>query len=145
VDLDDARRVFGDRPVVRLGTVGPGGEPHVVPLWFVWPEDGVYLSTRRPGRTFGNIRQEPRVSLLFDVGTNWVDLAGATIGARAELLPPTHVELRRPLAMWHDKYRMLLAGDGFRRFSQDVVQLWFVRAVPRAISSWDHASRPPDE
>jgi nitroimidazol reductase NimA-like FMN-containing flavoprotein (pyridoxamine 5'-phosphate oxidase superfamily) len=144
MDLDDARRVFRDRPVVRLATVGLQGEPHVVPLWFVWPDDAVYLSTRRPGRTFANIRQESRVSLLFDVGTNWVDLAGATIGARAELLPPTHAKVRRPLAMWHEKYRMLLAGDGFRRFSQDVVELWFVRAVPRTIASWDHATGPPD-
>lgn len=145
MNLDDARRVFRDQPVVRLATVGADGRPHAVPLWFVWPDDAIYLSLRRPSRTHTNLRENPRASLLFHVGTNWVEVAGAAIEARAELLKTSDAVLRRPMAQWHDKYRMLLSGDGFRRFSRDVVDLWFVRATPVSISSWDNAVRRPDE
>lgn len=145
MDLDDARRVFRDQPVVRLATVGADGRPHAVPLWFVWPEDAIYLSLRRPSRTYSNLRENPRATLLFHVGTNWVELAGATVEVGAELLKTTDPALRRPMALWHEKYRMLLSGEGFRRFSRDVVDLWFVRATPLTMASWDNAVRRPDD
>lgn len=139
MDLAQARRMFGDLPVVNVATVGPDGAPHVVPLWFVWRDDAVYVSTRRPSRTWSNAAADPRVSLAIDLGRSWVELVGVVVLGNAELLGPEHPSMRSPMSAWHEKYRSLLAGDGFRRFTEEVRHLGFLRMVPRRILPWDHA------
>ena len=52
----------------------------VVPLWFVWPEDAIYVSTDRGTRTWRNVSADPRVSLSVDLGRAWVEIAGVEIG-----------------------------------------------------------------
>ena len=45
------------------------------------------------------------------------------------------------MSAWHEKYRSLLAGDGFERFTEGP-GLGFLRVGPDASDAWDHA---PDE
>jgi len=139
MDLAQARRMFGDLPVVNVATVDLDGAPHVVPLWFVWRDDAVYVSTRRPSRTWSNAAADPRVSLAIDLGRSWVELVGVVVPGNAELLGPEHPSMRSPISAWHEKYRSLLAGDGFQRFTEEVRHLGFLRVVPRRILPWDHA------
>ena len=139
MDLAIARKMFSVLPVASVATVGPDGAPHVVSLWFVWAEDALFVSTRRPGRTWSNAAADPRVSIAIDVGRSWVELAGVVVEGRAELLPADHPSLRRAISAWHEKYRSLLGGDGFGRFTEQVEGLAFLRVVPDPLISWDHA------
>ncbi|MGZ5291607.1 MAG: pyridoxamine 5'-phosphate oxidase family protein [Actinomycetota bacterium] len=140
-EVASARRMFGGLPVVSVATLGPDGAPHVVPLWFVWSEDAIYVSTRREGRTWANASADPRVALTIDLGRSWVEIAGIEITGRAAALPAEHADLRQPISAWHEKYRPLLAGDGFPRFAEAVRGLGFLRVVPGTLVSWDHARR----
>jgi nitroimidazol reductase NimA-like FMN-containing flavoprotein (pyridoxamine 5'-phosphate oxidase superfamily) len=139
MELGVARRMFAALPVASVGTLNRDGSPHVVPLWFVWPDDAVYLSTRRPSRTWRNAGRDPRVSISIDVGRVWTELAGVSIAGRAEPIPAEHPGMRRPISAWHDKYRSLLAGGAFGRFAEEVPSLAFLRVVPDVIRAWDHA------
>ncbi len=141
MDAARARRMFGGLPVVSVATVDPTGAPHVVPLWFVWPEDAIYVSTRLSSRTWANASADPRVALTVDIGRSWVELAGIVVRGTAELLPHDHPSMRAPISAWHDKYRSLLAADGFARFAEEVEALAFLRIVPERIVAWDHARR----
>jgi nitroimidazol reductase NimA-like FMN-containing flavoprotein (pyridoxamine 5'-phosphate oxidase superfamily) len=137
----DLRRVFGEVPVVRVATVRSDGRPHVVPMWFVWREDGVYASIRIPSRTWSNLEVDPRISMVFDVGRTWTELAGAMLEGRADLLPGGHPALRETMSSWHEKYRTLLPGSQFARFADDVLQLGFARLRPERVTRWDHSRR----
>jgi nitroimidazol reductase NimA-like FMN-containing flavoprotein (pyridoxamine 5'-phosphate oxidase superfamily) len=139
MDLASARRMFGGLPVVNVGTVGPDGAPHVVPLWFVWPEDAMYVSTRREGRTWRNVQGDPRVSVAIDLGRSWVEIAGIVVEGLARPIPAEDVSMRAPISAWHEKYRSLLAGEGFGRFTEEVHHLGFLRVEPHTLRSWDHA------
>jgi nitroimidazol reductase NimA-like FMN-containing flavoprotein (pyridoxamine 5'-phosphate oxidase superfamily) len=139
VDLTVARRMFAGLPVVWLGTADPDGSPHVVPLWFVWPDDAMYVSTRREGRTWRNARSDPRVSVSIDLGRSWTEIAGIVVEGVAEPLAAEHPTMRGPISAWHEKYRPLLAGEGFERFAGEVRRLGFLRVEPRRVLSWDHA------
>jgi len=139
VDAAAARRMFGGLPVVAVATVSPDGSPHVVPLWFVWPEDALYVSTRLDGRTWRNARADARVAVSIDLGRSWTEIAGVVVEGLAELLPAEHPSMRGPISAWHEKYRPLLAGEGFERFAEQVRGLGFLRVEPRRVLSWDHA------
>ena len=139
VDATAARRMFGGLPVLSVATLDPDGAPHVVPLWFVWPEDAIYVSTRREGRTWANASADPRVALSIDLGRAWVEIAGIEVRGRAEPLPAEHADMRQPISAWHEKYRPLLAGEGFPRFADEVRDLGFLRVTPERIAAWDHA------
>lgn len=133
-----ARRLFGGLPVASVATVGPDGAPHVVPLWFVWMEDAIYVSTRRPSRTWSNVWADPRVALTLDLGRSWVELAGIEVVGRADALLAQDAEVRQAMSAWHEKYRALLVGDGFGRFAQEIEHLAFLRVAPSEIRDWDH-------
>jgi nitroimidazol reductase NimA-like FMN-containing flavoprotein (pyridoxamine 5'-phosphate oxidase superfamily) len=139
VELATARKLFGALPVVSVATVSPGGSPHVVPLWFVWLEDALYVSTRREGRTWRNVQADPRVSVTIDVGRSWNEIAGVVLEGPAEPLLAEHPSMRDPISAWHEKYRPLLSGEGFERFAEEIRGLAFLRLVPERVASWDHA------
>jgi general stress protein 26 len=131
--------MFGGLPVASVATVDASGAPHVVPLWFVWTDDAIYVSSRRPSRTWSNANLDPRVALTVDLGRSWVELAGILVRGTAEPLAHDHPSLRKPISAWHEKYRSLLAADGFARFSEEVESLGFLRVTPERIAVWDHA------
>jgi nitroimidazol reductase NimA-like FMN-containing flavoprotein (pyridoxamine 5'-phosphate oxidase superfamily) len=141
MELAIARRMFGGLPVANVATLNRDGSPHVVPLWFVWPDDAVYVSTRSPSRTWANSHRDRRISIAIDVGRGWTELAGVSILGRAEPMSAEHPAMRRPISAWHEKYRSLLAGDAFERFAENVPTLVFLRVEPARIGSWDHARR----
>jgi len=141
VNLLDLRRALGSLPVVHVATTRPDGGPHVVPLWFVWREEGVYVSCRRESATWRNVEGDARVSLSFSTGRTWRELSGATVSGRGEVLVPEHPALRGVMSQWFEKYRLLLAGGGFRDYAERVESPGIVRVRPERLAMWDHAER----
>jgi PPOX class probable F420-dependent enzyme len=138
--LLDARLVFRDLPVVHLATTRPDGSPHVVPLWYVWREEAVYVSCRRDSATWRNAEHDPRVALSFSAGRTWQEYAGIVLIGRAEPLVPEHPALRGLMSQWFEKYRPYLADGGFRAYAEEVESPGMLRIRPERIASWDHAS-----
>jgi PPOX class probable F420-dependent enzyme len=141
--LLDARRVFRDLPVVHLATTRPDGSPHVVPLWFLWREEAVYVSCRQGSATWRNVEYDPRVALSFNLGRTWQDYAGVVLVGRAEPLVPEHPALRGVMTSWFEKYRLLLGGGGLGDYAREVARPGMLRVRPERLSAWDHALREP--
>jgi len=138
-ELGAARRMFASLPSAAVATTSADGSPHVVPLWFVWPEEAIFVSARQEGRTWANVARDPRVAITIDLGRAWVEVAGVEILGPAEPLSAESAAMRKPISAWHEKYRPLLAGEGFARFAEEVRGLGFLRVVPDAVRAWDHA------
>lgn len=138
----EARRTFRDTRVVHVGSLLPDGAPHVVPLWFVWLEDAVYVSCRRESTVWRNLRRDPRVVLQFDRGITWTEQAGVVVRGKAELLPPEEQAAKRALSAWFEKYRSELAGYGFAAYTQQVKDPALIRVRPDRLAGWIHAYQP---
>lgn len=138
-ELTLLRRAFRDLPTARVATVEPDGGPHVVPQWFVWLDDAVYVSARRGSRTWRNAEADPRVSVVIDRGRDWIELTGVVLEGRATLHAPEDPVMRSPISAWHEKYRPLLSGEGFERLAERVPELGFLRVEPVRARAWDHA------
>lgn len=141
VSLIEARRAFGDLSVVHLATTLSDGSPHVVPLWFVWRGEAIYVSCRRDSSTWRNVERDRRVALTFGVGLAWQELRGVVIHGRAEPLAPDHPSLRDVLAAWYTKYRRLLGGGGFRDYAERIDDPGMFRVRPERMAGWNHAAR----
>jgi hypothetical protein len=137
-DLELLRRAFRDVPACRIATVRPDGGPHVAPRWFVWREDGLWVSTRIGDATWEHANRDPRVSIVIDRGTDWSELSGLRVEGVVEAMPAEHPDLRAPMSAWHEKYRTLFSGDGFERFSNQIPALGFLHVVPGRVEAWDH-------
>ena len=138
-DLTLLRRVFRDVPQAHVATVGPGGDPHVVPLWFVWLEDAVYVTCREGSRVASNLDHRRRAAVSIDRGVRWTEQQGVLIRGRAELLAADHSSAKRALSAWFEKYREHLSGRGFAAYADAVVRPLVVRIHLDRIASWSHA------
>lgn len=137
-DLEALRRAFRDAPACHIATSRADGGPHLATRWFVWREDGLWVSTRVGDTTWELASRDPRVSIVIDRGRDWVELAGVRIDGVAELFPAEHPDLRAPMSAWHEKYRTMLAGDGFERLTARVPELGFLHVSPARLDAWDH-------
>jgi hypothetical protein len=133
------RRTFRDVPAAHLATLSPEGAPYVASLWLVRREVGLYRSTRRGSPTWEQAARDPRVSVVIDRGRDWNELAGVGVEGRAALFPAEHPDMRATMSAWHEKYRSMLSGDGFERFTEAVPRLGFVHVTPGSVRTWDHA------
>jgi hypothetical protein len=104
-------------PNCRLATLAPGGAPYVVPRWFIWLEDGLFVATRRGGVSWDNVERDSRVSVVVDQGRDWTDLSGVRVDGAAEAIPAEHPEIRGVMSA-HEKH---VAGRGdVERLTQQV-------------------------
>ncbi len=91
--------------VARLATVGPGGEPHNVPVCVVAVGGNLYFASEAKARKVKNLAANPRAALVFDVyEEDWNRLAGVMVVGRAAILEKGTTFHRIRLALYR-KYR----------------------------------------
>jgi general stress protein 26 len=59
-----------------LATVRPNSRPHLVPIWFVWVAGKIYLCTASNSVKVRNLKQNPRVSIALEDGTQPIVIEG---------------------------------------------------------------------
>jgi PPOX class probable F420-dependent enzyme len=101
VTLDPAARIdrlLSTESTVWLSTVRPDGTPHLVPIWFSWDGERLFIASKPEAVKVRNLRQNRRLMLAlgepdadFDVG-----LLEATAelpdAPTSELLPAGHLD-----------------------------------------------------
>jgi PPOX class probable F420-dependent enzyme len=90
---ETARELLAGARVARLGTVTPGGRPHLVPVTFAVDGDRIYSAvdakpkTTRDLRRLANIRANPEVAVLADhYAEDWSALWWARAEGSASVL-----------------------------------------------------------
>ena len=63
---DERRRFLASMPNAVLATVRRDGSPQVSPVWFLWDEPELLISTVRGAAKTANIRRDPRVVACID-------------------------------------------------------------------------------
>lgn len=76
---------FLSQPLIaRLATVGDG-EPYVAPMWFLYEDGVIVMSTGRDSKKVENIRQNPKVAVAIDTTQGGFAFQGVIVRGRAEL------------------------------------------------------------
>jgi nitroimidazol reductase NimA-like FMN-containing flavoprotein (pyridoxamine 5'-phosphate oxidase superfamily) len=140
---DEMRAFIASNKTIMLNSNGSDGYPHPMPMWFSMDDEMVIsMTTFRASQKILNIRNDPRVSLLVESGTEYAELKGVVLYGRAELSEDLD-----------DVIDALLAAAGSSVPADDPEAQQKMREVmqktaskrariqvrPEKIVSWDHA------
>jgi Pyridoxamine 5'-phosphate oxidase len=88
IRLDDAELAayMQSAKTVIVGSNGPRGVPHLMPLWFVLDGDDVLAWTFAKSQKAKNLGRDPRATLLFEDGTEYQELRGVMLECDVDVL-----------------------------------------------------------
>jgi hypothetical protein len=119
----------------RVATIGPDG-PHATPLWFVWLDGEFWLYSITRSRRWADLRRDPRIGIVVDAGTDYLELRGVELLGAVEIVG----EVPRT-GEPHDRLAVVEAAFARKYFAVDDLfhderHAW-LRVRPTKISSWD--------
>jgi nitroimidazol reductase NimA-like FMN-containing flavoprotein (pyridoxamine 5'-phosphate oxidase superfamily) len=83
----ELEKFLGNAQTIVINSIGPGGFPHPMPMWFGVDDDGsIVMTTFTKSQKIKNIERDPHVSLLAESGTVYAELRGVVIYGKAELV-----------------------------------------------------------
>src|SRR3990172_1174738 len=84
---DEVREFLAASKTIILSSIGPGGYPHPMPMWFAVDGDGtVRMTTFRRSQKVRNLERDPHVSLLVEAGEVYDELRGVVLYGKAEIV-----------------------------------------------------------
>jgi pyridoxine/pyridoxamine 5'-phosphate oxidase len=113
-----------------LATTRPDGRPHAAPVWGLWVDGTLVVSTGRDSRKGRNLAARPELVAHTESGDEVVILEGAV----------EEIELTDELAdAYEAKYAFRPTGDlgVWYRLRPRVAQTWLERDFPHTATRWE--------
>ena len=77
--------------ILRLATIGSSGDPHIVPVWYMYTNGKFYVGTNTNTRKVKNIKKNSKTSFCVDIGIRSPDIIGVMGTGRAKLILKTNM------------------------------------------------------
>ncbi len=75
--------------ILRLATIDSSGDPHIVPVWYMYTNCKFYVGTNTNTRKVKNIKKNSKISFCVDIGTRSPDIIGVMGTGSAKLILKT--------------------------------------------------------
>ena len=143
IKLDDVeqRQLIDSERVVVVGSFGPRGWPHLMPLWYVPRQGEIWVYTYAKSQKTRNLERDPRATLMIETGHEYGELRGVMIEAEAEI--HREVETVYPLAeeltLRYAEGLESLQGEAKAALEAQARKRVAIRFAPRRVASWDHS------
>ena len=62
--------------ILHLATIGNGGVPHIIPVWYMYSSKKIYIGTNTKTEKAKNVKSHKKVSFCVDVGVNAPNIFG---------------------------------------------------------------------
>jgi len=137
---DEQRELLDSQRVVVVGSLGPRGWPHLMPLWYV-PRDGeVWIYTYAKSQKVRNLERDPRATLLIETGHEYTELRGVMIEAEAEINRDIEVvyPLAEELTLRYAEGLESVEGDAKAALEAQARKRVAIRFRALRSASWDH-------
>jgi nitroimidazol reductase NimA-like FMN-containing flavoprotein (pyridoxamine 5'-phosphate oxidase superfamily) len=72
--------------ILRLATIDSSGNPHIVPVWYMYTNKKFYIGTNMKTKKAKNIKKNSRVSFCVDTGIKSPGIFGVMGVGRARLI-----------------------------------------------------------
>ena len=137
---EEQRELLDSQRVVVVGSLGPRGWPHLMPLWYV-PRDGeVWIYTYAKSQKVRNLERDPRATLLIETGHEYTELRGVMIEAEAEIHRDIEVvyPLAEELTLRYAEGLESVEGDAKAALEAQARKRVAIRFRELRSASWDH-------
>jgi nitroimidazol reductase NimA-like FMN-containing flavoprotein (pyridoxamine 5'-phosphate oxidase superfamily) len=128
---------FLARPVLaRIATVR-GDRPHVVPMWFDWDGESIWMETGFNFQKHKNLLANPNCAVTIDVTAGGLRFKGVILEGKAEIITEPPQLVRETVVRIYTKY---LGREGIeaptpRRMIESPHAI--IKLTPARITSWD--------
>ncbi len=123
--------------IARIATTDEQGRPHVVPVWYGWDGEFLWISAYSSTHKVRNIEQNPWVSVVIDKTTTHLDNQAVVLEGKAELVRGPREVLREKFTWIYTRYlgeQGVLAQDP-QEWMEDAENL-LIKLKPEKIKSW---------
>jgi PPOX class probable F420-dependent enzyme len=96
-EREDPQEFLKQPNVAVLATVGPGGRAHAAPIWYLYKDGALIMSTGRGSQKHRNVEAHPEVTLVVDKRT--LPYYAVMAQGAAEISGPLSDELRLEMAV----------------------------------------------
>jgi len=127
---------LADTHLARLATVRPRGRPHVVPMWFLWDGEYVYMETLPNSVKARNLAVNPNCATTIDLTQGGLRFKGIILEGRAEVLADpefTRVMVDRIFAKYVGEEALATPTLSQMRAREHVI----IRLKPDRVHAWD--------
>ena len=73
---DELHAFLDEEKTMSVATIGPGGRPHLVPLWYVPDGDGLLAWTFAKSQKAKNLERDPHATVQVEAGEEYQELRG---------------------------------------------------------------------
>ena len=80
--------------ILHLATIDKTGTPHIVPVWYMYSTNKIYIGTNTKTEKAKNIKSHKKVSFCVDVGVNSPSIFGVMGQGTAKLIKDNHTVSR---------------------------------------------------
>jgi PPOX class probable F420-dependent enzyme len=137
---DEQRELLEAERVVSVASIGPRGWPHVMPLWYVPREEGIWVWTYRKSQKVRNLERDPRATLLIETGREYVELRGIQIEAEAEIHSDhdTVLDFAKELTVRYSEGISSVEGDAEAALAAQAPKRVAISFRALRTATWDH-------
>ena len=131
---------FLDRSrTATVASIGPGGMPHVVAMWFGLVDGSVYIETKAKSQKAVNLRRDPRMVFMVEAGDTYDTLRGVSIEGTGTIIEPADAEEYWAAAISvYERYSAPYTEDARPIVEFMMNKRVVVKLVPGRVRSWDH-------
>lgn len=120
-----------------MATVGPGGQPHLVAMWYGVIDGDVWIETKLKSQKVVNIQRNPKVTFLIEDGMTYDSLRGVSFEGTAEIHDDPDTIFRCGVSVW-ERYNGPYSEDLRPAVDMMMNKRVAVRINPTRVRSWDH-------
>jgi PPOX class probable F420-dependent enzyme len=82
---EEVAAFLSEQRVVTCATLGRDGWPHLMPLWYVLRDGELWAWTYAKSQKVRNLERDPRCTLQVETGSEYHELRGVMLKARAAI------------------------------------------------------------
>lgn len=134
---EEVERFLDRSRTATLATIGPGGVPHLVAMWYALIDGEIWFETKAKSQKALNIRRNPQVSVLVEDGHTYDQLRGVSIEGTAEIVEDSDRLWDVGVSVW-ERYNGPYSEE-VRPFVELMLHKRIaVRVRPQRVRTWDH-------
>lgn len=139
MNSDEVQEFLARGRIMTVASFSGDGSVHLVPMWYALADGYPVMWTNGRSQKIVNLRADPRISALVELGEEYQDLIGVQLVGRAELIEDRTAILAigRTVA---ERYA-LPATEAILQYQ--ATKRVAIRIVPERVVSWDHSKLSP--